>query len=248
MAIEVNARVLRTKPGREPYYQGFKVTVLDDAHMIDVLEGVYRQDATFMYRHACHHASCGTCAIRINGYEKLPCIIPVATFGTRDLTIEPLRNFTVIGDLVVDVSGFFQKQIASGMRITRTAEARPAGVAHADTPFLETKNTPIEHPYNRFENCIECGICISACPTMIASDRFFGPAGLAAVARAAAESRDPGQRNLLLDLADGDSGVWQCHAAYECSEACPQAVDPAGLIMDLRRQLIGRKVRRLFGN
>lgn len=248
MSIDVNVRVLRSRPGSPARPETYQVTVPDEANMIDVLEGVYRQDATFMYRHACHHASCGTCAVRINGYEKLPCIVPVASFGTRDLTIEPLRNFSVIGDLVVDVTGFFQKQIASGMHITRSAEPRPAGVAHANTPFLDVDNSLVDHPYNRFENCIECGICISACPTTIASDRFFGPAGLAAIGRAVAEERDPAQRNALLDLADGDNGVWQCHAAYECSEACPQDVDPAGLIMGLRQQLIGRKIKRFITN
>jgi succinate dehydrogenase subunit B (EC 1.3.5.1) len=53
------------------------VTVPDAANVIDVIEMVWRQDTTLMYRHACHHASCGTCAVRINGYEKLPCIVPV---------------------------------------------------------------------------------------------------------------------------------------------------------------------------
>ena len=38
--------------------------------------------------------------------------------------------------------------------------------------------------FNRFENCIECGICMSACPTMAADDKFLGPAGLAAIYRA----------------------------------------------------------------
>ncbi len=48
-------------------------------------------------------------------------------------------------------------------------------------------------------------------------------------------------------LADGEHGVWQCHSAYECTEACPQDVDPAGAIMALRRELIASKVKKLFG-
>ncbi|MBL8059039.1 MAG: 4Fe-4S dicluster domain-containing protein, partial [Anaerolineales bacterium] len=104
-----------------------------------------------------------------------------------------------------------------------------------------------QRPYNRFENCIECGICLSACPTMSATDQFFGPAGLAAVRRAAQETAEPRRRAQLLDVADGDHGVWQCHSAYECTEACPQDVDPAGAIMALRRELAGRKLKALFG-
>ncbi len=44
----------------------------------------------------------------------------------------------------------------------------------------------------------------------------------------------------LLALADGEHGVWRCHSAFECTEACPQAVDPAGKIMALRRELIAQ--------
>jgi succinate dehydrogenase / fumarate reductase iron-sulfur subunit len=81
---------------------------------------------------------------------------------------------------------------------------------------------------------------------MAATDKFFGPAPLAGIGRAIQES-DPAKRAELLALADGEQGVWRCHSAYECTESCPQAVDPAGAIMALRRELIGRKFKRLFG-
>jgi len=41
--------------------------------------------------------------------------------------------------------------------------------------------------------------------------------------------------------------VWRCHSAFECTEACPQNVDPAGAIMALRRDLIKRRFKKLFG-
>jgi succinate dehydrogenase / fumarate reductase iron-sulfur subunit len=104
-----------------------------------------------------------------------------------------------------------------------------------------------DRPYNRFENCVECGICISACPTMAATDKFFGPAGLAAINRARQQTDDPQRKSLLLALADGEQGVWRCHSAFECTNACPQEVDPAGAIMSLRRDLAAQKIKRLFG-
>ena len=100
--------------------------------------------------------------------------------------------------------------------------------------------------YNRFENCIECGICMSACPTMAADDKFFGPAGLAAIYRARQQTDDPLEAERLLELADGEHGVWRCHSAFECSEACPQAVDPAGKIMALRRELTAQRFKKIW--
>lgn len=250
MTIEVPVKIFRCQAGGAPRYERYRVAVPEDANVIDVIEAVWRQDQTLMFRHACHHASCGTCAVRVNGYEKLPCIVPVREAlagGQAEMLIEPLRNFPLVGDLVVDVAGFFQKQAASGMLITRAAELSVAGQPYQRAPVINAAGQWEERPYNRFENCIECGICVSACPTMSATDRFFGPAGLAAVRRAVQETPDPRRRSLLLAVADGDHGVWQCHSAYECSEACPQDVDPAGAIMALRRELTIRKLKALFG-
>jgi succinate dehydrogenase / fumarate reductase iron-sulfur subunit len=223
--------------------------VPDEANVIDLIEAVWRQDPTFTFRHACHHASCGTCAVRVNGYERLPCIYPVteALKGRHEILIEPLRNFPIVSDLVVDVAGFFQKQEASRLIITRTAEAALVDRPYVRSEIFDEEGKLAERPYNRFENCIECGICLSACPTMAAADKFFGPAGLAALYRARQESNDPQQKSLLLALADGEQEAWRCHSAFECTQACPQNVDPAGAIMALRRDLITHKIKRFFG-
>ena len=250
MSIQVPIKVFRYQAGSNPRFEKYQVTVPDDANVIDAIEAVWSQhDRTFLFRHACHHASCGTCAVRLNGYEQLPCIVSVkeALAGREALVVEPLRNFPLIGDLVVDVAGFFQKQAASGMAIIREAEPSLDGrpYRHAET-FTEAGRLD-NRPYSRFENCIECGICLSACPTMSATDKFFGPAGLAAIQRAVYTTQDRQQKSRLLALADGEQGVWRCHSAFECTEACPQNVDPAGAIMALRRELIASKVKKLFG-
>lgn len=249
MTIEVPVTLFRGRPGQSAGWVRYRVVVSDQANVIDVIEAVWRQDPTLMFRHACHHASCGTCAVRLNGYERLPCIVPVrqALADRAELLIEPLRNFPLVGDLVVDVAGFFQKQAASGLGITRPVELKLEGQAYERAPVTTADGQWEARPYNRFENCIECGICISACPTMAANDRFLGPAGLAGVHRAAEDAADTAERSRLLALADGGHGVWRCHGAYECTEACPQEVDPAGAIMALRRELIVNRLKALVG-
>jgi succinate dehydrogenase / fumarate reductase iron-sulfur subunit len=250
MSREVSVKMFRYKPGdASPRYQAYRVTVPDAANVIDVIEAAWRRDASLTFRHACHHASCGTCAVRVNGYERLPCIYSVAEAlqGRDEILIEPLRHFPILSDLVVDVAGFFQKQEAVGLVITRTAETQLDGKPYARGEVFDLAGKLTDRPYNRFENCVECGICISACPTMAATDKFFGPAGLAAINRARQQTDDPQRKSLLLALADGEQGVWRCHSAFECTNACPQEVDPAGAIMSLRRDLAAQKIKRLFG-
>jgi len=252
--LKVPLHIFRYKPDQPPRYDTFTVEVPDTAHVIDAIDAAWAvHDQSLTFRRACHHSSCGSCAFRINGVEKLPCVTRVTDVwdGRTPLRLEPLRNFPIVSDLVVDVSDFFQRMSAADMTITCEAEAfLPFTVDSFAVAELEPKVVELPENFsrfNRFEQCIECGICMSACPTMAADERFLGPAGLAAIYQARNKTDDPKKVAHLLGLADGEHGVWRCHSAFECTEACPQAVDPAGKIMALRRELIARRFSKLFG-
>jgi len=249
--LDITLEIFRYKPGEQPHYDTFTVQVEDTAHVIDAIDKVWAEhDHTLTFRRACHHSSCGSCALRINGVEKLPCITRFSEVGDGNipLRLEPLRNFPIVSDLVVDVSGFFQRMSASDMSITRDAESTlPLSVDDLSSivqPKAVKLPENLSH-FNRFENCIECGICMSACPTMAVDDKFFGPAGLAAIYCALQKTDDPDEKAHLMALANGEHGIWRCHSAFECTEACPQAVDPAGKIMALRREITVNRLKKV---
>lgn len=248
--LDITLQIFRYKPGEHPHYDTFTVQVEDTAHVIDAIDKVWAEhDHTLTFRRACHHSSCGSCALRINGVERLPCITRFSDVGAGNipLRIEPLRNFPIVSDLVVDVSGFFQRMSASDMSITRDAELTlPLSVDDLSSivqPRAVELPDNLSH-FNRFENCIECGICMSACPTMAVDNRFIGPAGLAAIYSALQKTDDPDEKAHLMALANGEHGIWRCHSAFECTEACPQAVDPAGKIMALRREITVNRLKK----
>jgi succinate dehydrogenase / fumarate reductase iron-sulfur subunit len=206
---------------------------------LDALEAAGKQDSTLLYRHACHHASCGSCGLRIDGRESLPCITPLAKFKTSNLTLrlEPLRNFPIIGDLLVDLQPFMQRldsidlpQVRSVNTPGETPIERIQLSTNEDIPELITFS-------NMLENCIECGLCMSACPVVGSDAEYSGPALLAAAGRIAAEPRTRSVAEVLKQV-DHDHGLWRCHGAYECTEVCPAGVDPAREIMSLRSQLL----------
>ncbi len=246
MSLNVTLKILRSRPHQTQHYDTFDVSVPEAANVLDAIEQAWaHHDRDLMFRHACHHASCGTCAVRINGAEKLPCIAPVKDYVGKEITVEPLRNFSIIGDLVVDVAQFFENQQASDFIITRPTEDELDGKPIAYTDGLDPESVPIV-PFNRFENCVECGICLSACPTMAADHKFFGPAGLAAIKRQLDKTTDTNERAKLLQLADDEQGVWRCHSAWECTEACPQNVNPAESIMALRKEITAQRLKKFF--
>jgi succinate dehydrogenase iron-sulfur subunit len=207
---------------------GPKTTVLEALRWIQL-----HRDRTLALRHSCFHASCGTCGLQVNGREVLGCVTAVADLG-RVITVEPLANIPVLTDLVVDMRDFYER-FPDEIAITRVSEALPTA----------TSPDGID-AFTRYEDCIECGLCLSACPVAATSDDYLGPAALAAAQRLIEEPRglDPSR---ILEWADDPVGAWRCHAAFECTEACPSNVHPAERIMALRGTLVGggQRVRKV---
>ena len=230
-------RLFRYRQGDEaPHYEEFEIPTDHNTTVLVALQEIRRDhDPSLMLRHSCHHASCGTCGMRINGQEQLACVVNVHELNTPVVTVEPLANLPVISDLVVDMEPFYGQYDMAGMEYVRQSEFLP----HAVPPGS------IER-YERYENCLECGICVSACPVMGSDGAYLGPAAMAAAWRVVQEPRG-GDPVAALAWVDQESGCWRCHVAYECSEACPSEVDPAGAIMGLRKELTKKKIRRLFG-
>lgn len=228
--------ITRQKGNEEPRTQTFQLEVDPDEYVLDGIERVWAfHDRSLAFRHACHHSTCGACGMRVNGVEKLTCITPMreVTHDGGVVRVEPLRNFPVVVDLVVDMSDFY----------VRLEQARFSQVAPVDTSNLGYEKDPNDGgDYNRLVDCIECGCCISACPIALTTPEYVGPAILAGIQHSYVQTSDPS----LLDLADQANYVWRCHSAFECTAVCPSNVDPGWRIMDLRKRVLGNRIRKFF--
>jgi succinate dehydrogenase / fumarate reductase, iron-sulfur subunit len=234
---DITFRVFRYNQGDvSPHYETFVVPCDEKTTVLIALQDIRRDhDYTLTLRHSCHHASCGTCGMIINGREELSCVVRVFDLGTDVVTVEPLKNLPVISDLVVDMVPFYAILNQAERPYIRQSEFLPAA-----------KRPDGIDLYTRFENCVECGACVSACPIKGTSEAYYGPAALAAAWRVVEEPRGRDAK-AVLNWVDNEDGCWRCHVAYECTEACPSGVEPAEKIMALRRALTRRKLGRLFG-
>ena len=212
----VRLKILRYKPGHmdPPRFQEFTVAVtrtMSVPGLSSKKSGSSRTPASCTGTPATT-GSCGTCACRINGREQLACTTLAAELEGGRATLEPLAGFTVLGDLVVDMAPFFQCHAGElgaicDLRKTPDPPAWPRGIDR----------------FERFENCIECGACVSACPVMRKTDAFMGPAAPGCHQRRA--SQKPVPRILWpLPAAGGESGG--ASGALACSRACPTGVFP----------------------
>ncbi len=216
--------------------------------VLDGLEYIHaRLDETLLYRHSCHHGSCGTCGMLINGEQRLACLTNMeetAEAGAPDgaggrggeanrpgeaeavdIVLEPLDAFTHLRDLAVDPTGFFRRY-PEGATYLRQSEA------NKDAPVAQELRAEGNEGYERFENCIECGLCVAACPV---TQAFVGPATLAAFHREL--KNRPERREEILGLVDQRDGVWACQRALNCSRVCPTKVYPARHIAMLQREI-----------
>ena len=219
-------RISRYKRGdpRGEHFDEFDVPDAPRMTLLDALLWVkHHRDPSLALRHSCLHASCGMCGVRADGRERLACVTAMDELGDRT-TVEPLANLPVLTDLVADMREFHERFHAA-RPVLRTSEVLPRSM---------TADGLDRHV--RFEDCIECGLCLSACPIVATAPRYLGPAALAGAERLREEPRgaDPGD---VLAWAAGPEGVWSCHAAWECTQACPADLNPAARIMALRGDL-----------
>lgn len=214
-------RVFRFKrDGRGERFDEFDVPVGPTTTVLDALLWIKRhRDRSLAFRHSCLHASCGTCGVQLNGREVLACVTPLGERGGA-ATIEPLANLPVLTDLVVDQAELY----------ARFYDVRP---------LVRSSERGAADAFTRYEDCLECGLCLSACPIAGSSDAYVGPAALAQAQRLLEEPRGAEQEEVL-DWADRPDAAWRCHAAFECTQVCPGGVDPAARIMALRGALLRR--------
>ena len=201
-----------------PYFKKYSVDVEPTARVLDALMQVKEyQDNTIAFRKSCAHGVCGSDAMRINGKEGLACKTLVQSVAESDgdtILIEPLRNFPVQRDLIVDQTELFVKY----------KEIKPFLIN--DEPVKEKERIQSQEERMQFDdsiNCILCSSCYSACPVVGEGKGFLGPAAIVQAFRFISDTRDKGfsERVPVLDKPDG---VWPCENHFECTKQCPRSI------------------------
>jgi succinate dehydrogenase / fumarate reductase, iron-sulfur subunit len=224
---------------KHPHEEDYRLEV---GRGMTVLDGLIRiqneQDGALSFRYSCRSAICGSCAMTINGHEKLACRTSVRKELERHgrIRIAPLRNLSIIKDLVVDMSAFWNK-VRDIMPWLATSPSRPR---EADVTGLSTL-VPGTYDFHNVEACIMCGACVAACTSHEVSKGFLGPAALAKVDRFLEDPRESETaKRLRLKELDEPNGMWDCVRCNLCVQVCPKDVKPMDAIVRLRRGALER--------
>jgi len=198
-------------------------TVLDALFQIK-----HELDGSLTFRASCRSAICGSCAMVINGRERLACqTLVVDEIDRRGrIDVRPLRQMPVIKDLVVEMAPFWHKVEAVTPWLMPKADLRDIVIPQN-----------VHQGFNNVDACIMCGACVSACNSLEVSPGFLGPAALAKAYRFMADPRE-GQRGPRLTALTRDDGIWDCVRCNFCVEVCPKDVKPMEAIIRLRHQAL----------
>lgn len=186
------------------------------------------QDPTLSFTASCRSSICGACAVRVNGNAELACEVLledlVKRYKSETLTIEPLGNFKVIRDLIVDWDPKFDRMKKIKPSLQPKAEFSPEkGCKQSIADFKK---------YDEYAGCILCGACVSECNKSAVNEKdFLDPFIFVKAAKLALDSRSKNPKEHLQAVID--AGLWKCMNCQECTAKCPKGLKPAEAIEKL---------------
>jgi len=185
--------------------------------VLDAVHGIQSGQANDLaVRWNCKAGKCGSCSVEINGRPRLMCMTRLNELDlTVPVTIEPMRTFPHVRDLVTDVSWNFRvkKKIRP---FTPRAPDAPDGTWRMQQGDVDR--------VQEFRKCIECFLCQDVCHVLRdhqKQESFIGPRFLAHVAALEMHPLDTADRTEELKEAHG---IGYCNITKCCSKVCPESI------------------------
>jgi succinate dehydrogenase / fumarate reductase iron-sulfur subunit len=201
--------------------------------VLDVLHQIQASDAPDLaVRWNCKAGKCGSCSMEINGMPKLSCMTRMNSLPPdSEITVQPLKTFPVIKDLVTDVSWNYE----------RNQHVKPL---KAKAPDADGKRRMYQQDVDRiqeFRKCIECFLCQDVCHILRDRDRkdaFVGPRFMARLASLEMHPLDEADR--IPDIR-AKHGSGMCNITRCCTEVCPEHINITdNAIIPLKERVVDR--------
>ena len=187
------------------------MVVLDAIHQIQA-----EQAPDLAVRWNCKAGKCGSCSAEVNGKPRLMCMTRLNELDmTRPVTVEPMRAFPPVRDLVTDVSWNFRAK-KSVRKFTPRPPDAPDGTWRIDQADVDR--------VQEFRKCIECFLCQDVCHVLRdhhLHDGFIGPRHLVYVAALEMHPLDTADR--VPELREA-GGIGYCNITKCCTAVCPEHI------------------------
>ena len=204
------------------------MVVLDAVHAIQA-----DQANDLAVRWNCKAGKCGSCSAEINGKPRLMCMTRLNELDlTKAVTVEPMRAFPHLRDLVTDVSWNFRVK-----QKIRKFTPRPPDAEDGTWRMQQSDVDRVQE----FRKCIECFLCQDVCHVLRdhqMQESFVGPRYFVYVAALEMHPLDTADRMEELRQADG---VGYCNITKCCTKVCPEGIAITdNAIIPLKERVVDR--------
>ncbi|HEY7878703.1 MAG TPA: succinate dehydrogenase/fumarate reductase iron-sulfur subunit [Gemmatimonadaceae bacterium] len=187
------------------------MVVLDAIHQIQA-----EQANDLAVRWNCKAGKCGSCSAEINGKPRLMCMTRLNDLSLdKPVTVEPMRTFPLVKDLVTDVSWNFRAK----KRITKFTP-RPPDASDGTWRMQQSDVDRVQE----FRKCIECFLCQDVCHVLREhhkEEEFIGPRHFVYAAALEMHPLDVADRVAELKQAQG---IGYCNITKCCTKVCPEGI------------------------
>ena len=195
----------------------YTTEAIDGMVVLDALHQIQSEQAPDLaIRWNCKAGKCGSCSAEINGKPKLMCMTRLDELPADEpVSVEPMRAFPHVRDLVTDVSWNFRVK----PKITRFTPRPPD--APDGTWRIEQRDVD---RVQEFRKCIECFLCQDVCHVLRdhhKHDEFIGPRFLVYAAALEMHPLDVADRTEQLKEAHG---IGYCNITKCCTTVCPEGI------------------------
>ncbi len=213
---DAQLKVFRGAPGEPGHYDDFSVPIEEGMVVLDALHWVQGHVAPDLaVRWNCKAAKCGSCSAEVDGRPSLLCKTRLSDFDLAEpITVEPMRAFPLIRDLVTDVSWNYE--------VNKTIEpfSPPADIPQEDWRWQQEDIERVQE----FRKCIECFLCQDVCHVLRNHETerpFMGPRFLVRAAGLELHPIDQADRREYLK---DSGGIGYCNITKCCTEVCPEHI------------------------
>jgi len=169
---KITLKLFRYNPETDtkPHYDTYKLEVEPTDRVLDLLERIKGyEDGTLSFRRSCAHGVCGSCAMRVNGENKLACKTLMQDLSGNKVVVEPILGLPVKKDLIVDMEPFF----------INYKSVMPYFINNGSQPEKEhIQSIEEQERFDDTAKCILCGACTTSCPSFWSNDEYVGPAAI----------------------------------------------------------------------
>jgi succinate dehydrogenase / fumarate reductase iron-sulfur subunit len=214
--MKATFRVLRGDKNKSAFVD-FQTEVTEGMVVLDAVHQIQAESAPDLaVRWNCKAGKCGSCSAEVNGKPRLMCMTRLNDLNLDEpVTIEPIRSFPIMKDLVTDVSWNYEVK----------KKIKPFKPRKPDAPdgTWRMKQEDVER-VQEFRKCIECFLCQNVCHVLRdhhKHDEFVGPRFL--IYNAQLEMHPLDTEDRLNDLKDKD-GIGYCNITKCCTVVCPEHI------------------------